>query len=149
MPTKTAPAAEEAVEGAPARKRGKKVILLMLVALLVAGGAAAYLLLGGSGKGAAKPQPGAVLKLDPINLNLQEGHYLKLGLALQLTKDAGETPDGSKALDIAIMTFSNRSMAELGSKTAREKAKAGLVKALHDAYDGTVMDVYFTEFVMQ
>jgi hypothetical protein len=58
-------------------------------------------------------------------------------------------PDGSKALDIAISEFSNRPLAELASNAARDKAKAELRKKINKAYEGHVMDVYFTEFVMQ
>jgi flagellar FliL protein len=87
--------------------------------------------------------------LDPITLNLADGHFLKLKLSLQATLDAAEAPDGSKALDIAISEFSNRPLAELASNAARDKAKVELRKKINEAYEGHVMDVYFTEFVMQ
>ena len=43
-------------------------------------------------------------------MNLAEGHFLKLKISLQATAKAAELPDGSKALDIAIDQFSNRSV---------------------------------------
>ena len=49
-----------------------------------------------------KPKPGAVVKLDPITVNLAAGHFLKLGLSLQASADAGEDVSGAKALDAAI-----------------------------------------------
>ena len=98
----------------------------------------------------AKPEAGAVVKLDAININLAGGHYLKLGLALQATKAAGEeAPEGSQVLDSAIALFTNRTMADLSTEASRDKAKAELAADAAKQYPDKVMDVYFTEFVMQ
>ena len=151
MATKTAAPVARETDEAPSGKRKRGKLLLVLAVVVVLGLAAAAYVVLGAGKaeaGPVKPEPGTVLRLDPINVNLAEGHYLKLGLAVQLTADA-ETPDGSRALDLAIDTFSNRAMGELGSNEARTKVKAELLERISKAYDGTVMDVYFTEFVMQ
>ncbi|MER7005871.1 flagellar basal body-associated FliL family protein, partial [Dactylosporangium sp. NPDC000555] len=82
-----------------------------------------------------------------------DGHYLKLKLTLQATTEAAEAPDGSKALDIAIELFSNRSEAELLTAEGRDKAKKDLVAKVVEAYTKDkkkeVMDVYFTTFVIQ
>jgi flagellar FliL protein len=40
-------------------------------------------------------------------------------------------------------------MAELSSAAGRKKAKHELVEQVTEAYEGEVMDIYFTEFVMQ
>ena len=48
--------------------------------------------------GRAPPKPGEVVTLEPIQINLAAGHYLRIGIALQLTAKAHEA-DGSKALD--------------------------------------------------
>ena len=96
------------------------------------------------------PVPGVVLPIDAININLAEGHYLKLGLALQMIEGGGHAePDGSHALDLAISQFSGKSVKELSSSEAREKAKEKLLHAIEEAYHHEVMDIYFTEFVMQ
>ena len=55
-----------------------------------------------------KPTPGAVVKLDPITVNLAGGHFLKLGLSLQASADAGEDVSGAKALDAAIEQFTGK-----------------------------------------
>lgn len=135
-------------------KKGKskvKLIGIAVVALLVAGGAYMFLLAPKKATASAKPKPvpGAVIPLDPIYINLTDGHVLQLRLALQAVKTATEPPDGSKALDLAISELSNRKIAEFSSDVGREKAKATLVAAVSKAYDGDVMDVYFTTFVMQ
>jgi flagellar FliL protein len=126
----------------------KKLVVIVLVALLAVGGGAWFFVLRGPSAPPA-PKPGAVLKLDSINVNLADNHYLKLGLALQTTTAASADIDGSHALDIAISQLSGRAMADLAVPAKREKAKQTLVKAVSEAYDGEIMDVYFTEFVMQ
>jgi flagellar FliL protein len=97
---------------------------------------------------AAAPKPGEVVKLDPIQVNLASGHYLKIGIALQLTKGAKEV-DGSKALDATIALFSGRDMEQLTKPAQREKLKHQLEGTLEKGYEGGVMDVYFTDFVTQ
>ncbi len=81
--------------------------------------------------------------------SLAGGHYLKIHLALQATADAGETLDGSQALDLTVAQFSNLNLADLASTEGRTKAKEKLLTAVEKAYEDKVMDIYFTEFVMQ
>ncbi len=131
-------------------KKSRKKLLVIIVAVLLVGGAGSYFFLfsGGDGKVAA-PKPGLVVPLDPVTLNLEEGHYLKLKFALQATDTAEAELDGSKAIDIAIDQFSNTPMAALSTHQARNAAKKDLAEKIEKAYEGEVMDVYFTEFVMQ
>jgi flagellar FliL protein len=136
------------VEKAAAGGSKKKLVVIVLIALLVVGGGAWFCVLRGPSAPPA-PKPGAVLKLDSININLADNHYLKLGLALQTTTAASADLDGSHALDIAIGQLSGRAMADLAVPAKREKAKQALVTAVSKAYDGEIMDLYFTEFVMQ
>jgi flagellar FliL protein len=140
----------EAPAEAPEKKSKKKLLIIVaaVVVLLGGGGGAYFAFFSGPTKVPA-PVPGKVVIMDAITLNLTEGHFLKLKLALQATVDVAELPDGSKAADIAISQFSNLSVAELSSNTAREKAKEALIKKVEKAYEGEIMDVYFTEFVMQ
>ena len=140
-PTPTAATAEEAKGG------GKKKLVMILVLVLVLGGAAYWFVLKPKG-GVEKPVPGEVMRLDPIQVNLAGGHYLKIGVALQLTASAHEA-DGAMALDATIDTFSGRSMDSLTRPDNREKLKAKLEKELEHRYHGDVMGVYFTDFVTQ
>lgn len=148
----TAKAGAEAAPAKKKRKLSKKMLIIVLAAVLVlggGGGAGAYFMFFSGPSEPEPPTPGKVIPLEPITLNLADGHFLKLSFALQTTEDATETPDGSRALDIAIAVFSNRSVAELSSNTAREKAKEELKSKIIEAYEGNVMDIYLTEFVMQ
>jgi flagellar protein FliL len=137
-------------DGAP--KKGKKklmIIVLAAVLLLGGGGAGGYFALASGNKEEPPPEPGVVVPLEAITINLSDGHFLKVSIALQATAEVHEEPDGSKALDILISQFSNRSVAELSSNEAREEAKEILKDKITERYEGEIMDVYFTEFVMQ
>jgi flagellar FliL protein len=147
MTTTTLPAAGSAEAAPAAEKGGKKKLLIMLVAVLAIGGGAYWFLL--KPHGPSKPQPGAVLKMDSIQVNLASGHYLKIGIALQLTKSASSDLDGSQALDATIEEFSGRDMSTLTKPGQREKLKRQLETTLEKDYDGEVMGVYFTDFVTQ
>jgi flagellar protein FliL len=151
--SKTAP---EAPAEKPKKKGKKKLMIIIAAVLLVVGGAGGYLMLSGgsakSGKAAVakpSPQPGIVLALDAITVNLAESHYLKVKLSLQLTSSAPKDTDGSKALDLAIAVFTDRTIADLSSAEGRAKAKEALLSKVEEAYKDEVMDIYFTQFVMQ
>lgn len=148
----TATAAPPEVQTQATPKSRKKLIIVLAVVLLAVGGAGYWFFLKPSG-GDGKPEPGAVVPLDHVQINLAEGHYLRLGLSLQLTTEAsgehaGEI-DGSQALDAAIDVFSGRSVAEVAKDGQRDKLKEELAKLCEERYHGEVMDVYFTEFVTE
>jgi flagellar FliL protein len=141
----TAQTTEDAAtqESKPSRK---KKILVIALALVVVAAAAWWFLLRSSGPQA--PEPGAIMPIDSTQINLADSHYLKIGIALQLTTDASEV-DGSKALDATIDLFSGRSLAQVSQPAQRRALKKRLTTELSHVYDGDVMGVYFTEFVTQ
>jgi len=139
-------------EEKPKKKKSKKKLLLIVGGVLVLAGGGAYFFLGKSGAPAAEPAPvpGVVLTIEPISLNLAGDHYLRLGLGLQLTADAGtETPDTAPALDLAIALFSGHTVEEVSDPATRDALKAQLLTELDKAYEGKVMDVYLTNYVTQ
>jgi flagellar FliL protein len=141
---------ETTPEEAPPKKSKKKLFIIVIaVVVLLGGGAGAYFVFFSGPTVKPAPKPGKVVAMDAVTLNLADGHFLKLKLALQATADVAEAPDGSKAVDIAISQFSNMEVAALSSGPARDKAKKELTKKIEEAYEGEIMDVYFTEFVMQ
>lgn len=144
MPPKTAAAnAQEPTEEKKGGSR-KKLVVVVVALLLVAGGAWFFL----------KPTPveapvaGEVKTLEPVQLNLAGGHYLRLGLALQLA-EGGEDVEGAKALDAAISLFSGLEISEVARGEQREELRVELLERLDEAYEGDVLGVYFTEFVTQ
>jgi flagellar FliL protein len=148
----TTPAASGEAE--PKKSKKKLIMIVLAAVLLLGGGGGAYMMLGSSSsktpKAKPKPVAGIVVPLDAITVNLADGHYLKIHLALQMTAAAGaEKLDGSAALDLTVAQFSNRPMADFASEEGRAKGKEILLKAVEKAYEDKIMDVYFTEFVMQ
>lgn len=143
-----------APEPEPKKRRAPSKQLLIIgavVVVLAAAAAAWFLFFQGDGAPVEEPAPeaGEVVQVEPISLNLADGHYLRLGLALQLTADAHESPDPARALDLAIELFSGRTVAEISDPTSRAALKDQLAHQLVEAYEGEVMDVYLTNYVTQ
>ena len=158
MSKKTKEAVVESEDGEA--KGGKKKLLVIALVAVLAIGAGAYFFLfsGGDAEAEVVPEAGSVvLAVDPVAINLAGGSYLKLGLALQfsLTYDesaggghgGGATPDGSKAMDIAIAQFSGAALSDVQNN--REAMKAALQEAIVEAYHGDVYEIYYTEYVTQ
>jgi flagellar FliL protein len=143
----TTPSTDELPEGETKGGGKLKKILILVVVLAVVGGAVWFFFLKPKPKEA--PKPGAVVALEPIQINLAAGHYLRVGVALQGTADVKEELDGSKALDATIDVFSGLPMDEVLAPKSREHLKKELEGKLEHLYEGEVMDVYFTEFVTQ
>ena len=163
-PKEAAPAPE-----APKEAKSKRGPMLPAIVIAVALLLAAFMLKGGGGGGSAPAAPSTsettvaaaeghgdpahVVALDAITLNLADGRFLKLGLALQLAEGVeieGEPAHfGARALDETIDLMGSYTFKELSAPGAREKAKEKLSEAVSEAYDGSVLAVYFTEFVMQ
>ena len=143
---------EQVQEAAGGRKK-----LLMIAVPLVAVVAGWYFLMGpaaaGDGEHEApkKPEAGEVVSLEPITMNLADGRLLKVGLALQVVAkpSSGHGVTGAVALDEAIAYLGGRTYNELVSPEARQAAKDELSKRVAERYHHDVIEVYFTEFVMQ
>ena len=151
----TAGAAGAAGEGGPAKK-SKKLLLVGALVLALAAGAVWFFLLRGDSSAAeekVEPVPGAVITLDSVNINLADGHYLKLKIALQASADVHEAPDGSKAQGIAGDHLTGADIAVLqtpkGRRLAQTKLTHAIVKAYEEDHHETVIDVYYPEFVSQ
>jgi flagellar FliL protein len=148
---------EGAPDGSDKPKRSRKLLLVVLVVLAVvlAAAAAWFFLIHGKSTGAPEPEPtktqvaGDVLDVDPVSVNLADGHYLRLGLAIQLSDEVTADPDPARALDLAIELYSGRSVDEVSSAAGRDQLKAQLLGELQQAYGPEVMDVYLTDYVTQ
>ncbi|HEX2805818.1 MAG TPA: flagellar basal body-associated FliL family protein [Kineosporiaceae bacterium] len=92
---------------------------------------------------------GKIIVMDTITINLANGHFLKVGLGLQATADAGEEVTTSKAMDAAITEFSGKTVDELATQAGRDAAKKELTKAIKKAYEKKVYEIFYTTFVMQ
>ena len=98
---------------------------------------------------APEPVRGEVVTLDATQINLAGGHYLRIGIALQLTADGhgGRRQQGAGRHDRPLQ----RPVDHRAERTRRSGStlKEELAKELDELYDGEVMEVYFTEFVTQ
>ncbi|MGV8967684.1 MAG: flagellar basal body-associated FliL family protein [Cellulomonas sp.] len=156
---KDAPVVAVADEGKKKRKKPKKIVLIIgaVVILAIAGAAYFFFLKPAADPNAAPPPapapiPGKILTIDAVSVNLADGHYLRLGLGLQLIEGGGhgETgPDPAHALDLAIAMYSGHTVAEVSDPATRDALKAELLTELEHAYEGEVMDVYLTDYVTQ
>ena len=145
-------------KAAEAPKKSKKMLMIIVIALVVlgGGGAGAFFMLKGD-KAEAKPEPkkGIVTAIEnDLTINLADGHYLKLGFALQETEEAGaEAVDTREAINLAIDPYTGKSVAELSTEKGREAAKAELLEKIKKAYEEEgkemIMDIYYTAFVTQ
>jgi flagellar FliL protein len=157
-PPKAGASGSADASGDAPRKRRRPPLLVVVAAVVLLLGLAA----GGYWWFAVRtppppppPEPGEVAAFEPMSLNLADGHYLKIGIALQMVAAEGgghgkkTEVDGSKAKDAAIDIFSGRTMAELSDPAVRDTLKEELFHRVDEAYHHEVLDVYFTEFVMQ
>ncbi|AEV88800.1 flagellar basal body rod protein [Actinoplanes sp. SE50] len=148
--------ADEKDAAAEAPKKSKKMMMMVIALALVVlggGGAGAFFMLRSSSASAA-PVKGIVTAAEnTITVNLADGHYLKLGFALQQTDASAEAVDLSEAYQLAIEEYTGRTIAELSTDAGRAKLKEELKGKLIAAYTEKkkklVMDVYFTSFVTQ
>jgi flagellar FliL protein len=92
--------------------------------------------------------PGATVEVEPVTINLAGGHYLKVGLLLQATADAGEEVPAGKAADALIAEFSGKTVDEISTEEGRNEAKEELLKTIKKMYEKKVYEIYYTSFVM-
>ena len=99
------------------------------------------------------PVMGEIAIIEPININLADGHFLRVGVALQLVetalKEEFEKGENAKTNDLLIAHLGGASIEELSTAEGRAKMKKELKKELKETYEGDVIDMYFTDFVMQ
>ena len=130
-------AGKEADDKTEEKKGGLgKIIMIAPLVLLLAAAGWFFFLRGGGDEAKALPPPeaGEVLTVEPITINLAGGHFLKVGMGLQVVKGVKEAPSSAKALDLAISQFSGKTVTELSSAEGRERNKAELTARIKLAY---------------
>lgn len=152
---KGVPEAEAAPAKKPKKAKGgskKKLIIIVAAALVVVAAAAYFLVLAPEGKAGADepPKPVAVVQFEPHSLNLADGHYLRLGFALELARTTSEELEAAPALDAAISVFSGRTVAEVTDPATREQLRAELLALVQEHYgEDLVLGVKFSDYVTQ
>lgn len=111
-----------------------------------------------------------IVELEPMNVNLADGHYLRLAVAIGIShhseEDAAASDSGgghgsteettdepsiptAPAADLVLTTFAGRSIETLATPEGREAARHDLHAGLEAFYGESIVTVLFTEFVMQ
>jgi flagellar protein FliL len=152
----------EGTKTAQPKGKSKKTRLLLAVVLL-AGAAGGYVLKGGgageepAGASAttAPPKPGAMVDIEPLSLNLADGRYLRVGVAVQLVDgEGGEAEEwlaehGPVIRDLLIQQLGGAYVADLATAEGREAVRTALLEKADEHLDDDLYALYFTEFVMQ
>ncbi len=138
----------------------KKVIIIALSAvLLLGGGAAAALKLGFLGGGAgAVPQPVpmkvAYVEVREMTLRLADSgseHYIKLDPVLAVRAAEAEAMENKIPVvrDRIVTVVTARSSSELASPTGQRKLKEDLVSTLHKDFQDNLVDIYFSDYLVE
>ncbi|HEX7097169.1 MAG TPA: flagellar basal body-associated FliL family protein [Acidimicrobiales bacterium] len=170
MAEKDATDATGAVKPAKGSKTAGKLLLAVVLLVGLAGGWFLRSSAGGAANAAAgptttaAPEPGLMVSIPALSLNLADGHYLKIGVAVQLVDGTeitsgghdGDTPvdawlaeHGPVIRDLLINELGGAHVAELGDAASREAVRQRLLSKANEHLDGQVYALYFTEFVMQ
>jgi flagellar FliL protein len=180
---KDAPATTDGADAAPAKSGG--MMRLVMVGVMSLSIAAAGYFIGGRGGAevpavaspviveveAKEPVIEEIVDLEAVNVNLTDGHYLRVAISLGVGHEEakegeegadgggsyGAEPEGEEAVfptapaaDILLSTFAERSMAELSDGAGRNAARTELETRMKEYYgEEIIVTVFLTEFVMQ
>jgi len=108
------------------------------------------------------PDEGPVAQLDAVTMSLADGGLARVAVALRLgasvnAEEFEAEHEGAKALDITVDVLSSKTAAQLAPGAPRDEAKEELSSKVVEAYTKgsgpkavrEVLEVYFTEFVLQ
>lgn len=145
---------KDVAEDGEGKKGGKlKLVVVAVVALLAIGAGLYFFVFSSSDSAPPAPVAGIEVPIDPITINLAGGGYLKIGVTLQLTEEAGEeAPGTAQASDVIIDMFSEAQPTDVTGN--RDAMKAELEQRIEDAYNTeesgeVVMGIYYTQYVTQ
>jgi flagellar FliL protein len=139
----------------------KKLIIIAAVGLLaVGGGGAAAWKLGFLGGGApaaaaqAAPPKVAYVEVREMTLRLADTateHYIKLDPVLAVrAKDAEAMEDKIPIVrDRIVAVVTARSSNELSSPVGQRKLKEDLVSTLHKDFQDNLIDIYFSDYLVE
>lgn len=139
----------------------KKLLIIVVAAVLVAGGgAAAALKLGFLGSGgaakAAEPIPPKVAYVEVREMTLRLAdtsteHYIKLDPVLAVPAKQAEAMEDKIPVvrDRIVTVVTSRSSTELSSPDGQRKLKEDLVSLLHKDFKDDLVDLYFSDYLVE
>ena len=113
---------------------------------------------------AHEPEVETIVDLEAVNVNLADGHYLRVAISIGMgashdaeasgggghsATETATTEPTAPAADLVLSTFSGKTMDELSTLEGRIAARDHLLEGLKEFYGDEVITVFFTEFVMQ
>jgi flagellar protein FliL len=136
------------------------VIIAVSAVLLIGGGAAAALKLGiiGGGNAAAPAQPVApkvaYVEVREMTLRLADSgteHYIKLDPVLAVKAAEAEAMENKIPVvrDRIVAVVTARSSSELASPVGQRKLKEDLVSTLHKDFQNDLVDIYFSDYLVE
>lgn len=147
------------VEAPPAKKRSNLVPAIIVAAGLVVGG---FLMKpsapAAEGEAAKEKEeevvPGEMATIEPITLNLADGHYLRLGVGIELVegvpaKEFLEGGDADRFKDLMISEVGDMTVDQVGTTEGRTALKATLRHGAEKLYEDEFVEIYLTEAVVQ
>jgi len=138
----------------------KTLIIIAVAAVLLIGGTTAALKLGflGSGNGMTAAQPVtpkvAYVEVREMTLRLADSgseHYIKLDPVLAVRAAEAEAMENKIPVvrDRIVAVVTARSSSELASPIGQRKLKEDLVSTLHKDFQDNLVDIYFSDYLVE
>jgi flagellar FliL protein len=140
----------------------KKLIIIAAAAVFaIAGGTAAAMkfgLLGGSGTAKAASAPAApkiaFVEVREMTLRLADSnteHYMKISPVLAVVAHEKESMEDRLPIvrDRIVSVVTARTSAELSNPEGQRKLKKDLVTTLHQDFHDTLIDLYFSDYLVE
>ncbi|MHB1137597.1 MAG: flagellar basal body-associated FliL family protein [Microthrixaceae bacterium] len=158
-----APPEGDAKKGKKGKKGKKDKRSNVLPALIVAGGlvVGGFMMKPSAAPAAAAeaeeeeaPIPGELVALESMTLNLSDGRYLRLGVALELVEgvEAAEFEESgatNRFRDLIIDRVADLSADEVATPDGRDQLKSLLRDGGHELFEEEFFEIYLTELVVQ
>ena len=130
----------------------KKVWILLLVVATVAGGGVLFYVIQEGKKDEQKTAASfKIMELEPVVINLSDGHYIRIAIALGYTGEESELKNKLPAVnDVLITTVGAMSSKELISPEGKELLKENLLLKINSVLSGVqVRNIFYREFIVQ
>lgn len=150
------PASEDT--GKKKKKKSNLIPALIIAVALIVG---AYLMKPAPAGGEAKEEekveeviPGEIATIESMTLNLADGHYLMLGLGMELVegvpaKEFAESGETDKFKDLIIAKVGDMTVDQVSTTEGREALKETLRHGAKELYPDEFIEIYLTEAVVQ
>jgi len=154
-------AAEEEQKEAEPKPKSKKMLIIIILAVVLLGGVGAgayfkFMKASGDAPEEKKPEEISFYEMDTLMVNLADQggkRFLKASIKFKLNSTAvGEECKAHtfQIKDLVLMLLSSKESEEIFSKEDKIQLKKQILEAVNQVLTkGEVLDVYFTDFLIQ